>query len=74
MTTYQAIYERSSDGTFWGCVPDLPGTAGAGETLDEAKASLREAVRLWVETARERGIPIPPPTTVATDTIDVPAA
>jgi predicted RNase H-like HicB family nuclease len=53
---YQAIFERSSDGTIWGYCPDNPGATGAGDSLDEAKASLREGVRLWVETATERGI------------------
>ncbi len=71
---YQAIYERANDGTIWGYVPDLPGATGAGDSLDDAKASLAEGVRLWIQVTKERGEAIPEPSTVATDTIDVPAA
>ncbi|MHB8141475.1 MAG: type II toxin-antitoxin system HicB family antitoxin [Vulcanimicrobiaceae bacterium] len=71
---YQAIYERANDGTIWGYVPDLPGATGAGDSLDDAKASLLEGVRLWIEVTKERGEAIPKPSTIATDTIEVPAA
>ena len=70
---YQAIYERAEDGSIWGYCPDLPGTSGAGDTLEQAKASLTEGVRLWVETMREKGETIPPPATIATDLIEVAA-
>jgi predicted RNase H-like HicB family nuclease len=69
--TYSTIFERATDGTIWGYCPDLPGATGAGETLDEAKASLREGVRLWIEVHEEEGWPIPAPSLVAIDTIEV---
>ena len=72
--TYHAIYERANDGTIWGYVPDLPGATGAGSSLDDAKASLAEGVRLWIEVTKERGESIPEPSTIATDTIEVSAA
>jgi predicted RNase H-like HicB family nuclease len=76
---YQAIYERSEDGTIWGYTPELPGALGAGDTLQEAQASLREGVRLWIEAAREEGMDIPSPSdttasAIAMELIEVPAA
>ena len=50
-----AVFDRAEDGSIWGYTPDVPGAYGAGDTLDEAKASLREGIRLWFEVARERG-------------------
>ncbi len=44
------------------------------DSLDDAKASLLEGVRLWVEVTKKRGEAIPKPSTIATDTIEVPAA
>ena len=58
--TYHAVYDRAEDGSVWGYTPDVPGAYGAGDTLDEAKASLREGIRLWFEVARETG-ELPPP-------------
>ena len=42
-------------------IPDLPGCGAHGETLDEAKLSLDEAKRLWLEVSFEKGLPIPEP-------------
>ena len=52
---YHAVFDQAEDGSIWGYTPDVPGAYGAGDTLDEAKASLREGIRLWFEVARERG-------------------
>jgi len=42
--------------------PDLPGCITQIETLDELVANANEARELWIETAYERGLPIPEPT------------
>ncbi len=77
--TYQAIYDRAEDGSIWGYAPDVPGAFGAGDTLEEAKASLREGIRLWIELAREKGEEIPASSPIASSAIaielvEVPAA
>ena len=69
--TYQALFERAADGTFWGTVPELDGAFGSGDSLEEARVSLEEAARLWVEEARLDGSPVPPPSTVAVLSITV---
>lgn len=64
--TYTAVFERAEEGTWSGHVPDLPGILGMGYTLDEAKASVQEAIRYWIEDMRERNEPIPTPSKVIT--------
>lgn len=43
-------------------VPDLPGCVAVGETEDEARTLIREAVELHLDSLRRHGDPIPPPT------------
>lgn len=42
-------------------VPDLKGCSAHGATPQEAMAEAQIAIELWIETAKERGIPIPEP-------------
>jgi antitoxin HicB len=42
-------------------VAELPGCMSQGETAEEALASIREAIQLWIETALEDGYEIPEP-------------
>ena len=53
--TYHGVYDRAFDGTIWGRTPEFPGALGAGDTLEEARASLREGIRLWIEVGLELG-------------------
>ncbi len=48
-------------GGFAALVPDLPGCMSDGETPEEALANVQDAIRTWVETAREMGRTIPRP-------------
>jgi predicted RNase H-like HicB family nuclease len=58
---YLVIYEKSESG--WGAfAPDLPGLGVAGETLDEVKDLIREAIEFHLEGMRQNGDPIPSPT------------
>ena len=68
---YQAIFERAPDGTIWGLTPEFPGAFGSGETIDEARESLREGVRLLIETTKENGGAISPQETIAIETLEV---
>jgi predicted RNase H-like HicB family nuclease len=57
---FTAIIEEAPEGGYWAICPEVPGANGQGETVEEAKASLVEAIRLIfedrVEDAR-RGLP-----------------
>jgi predicted RNase H-like HicB family nuclease len=61
---YTAIFEATKTG-FSAYVPDLPGVAAAGATIDEARARLKTAVAWQLEALVMDGDPIPLPTTIA---------
>ena len=46
-------------------LPDLPGCIATGETLDEVRQNMSEAIELHFEGMREDGLPIPKPTSLA---------
>jgi len=55
---------------YWtGRVVDLPGCTSDGATVDELMENLREAKALWIQVALEKGIPIPPPSSVTRNDI-----
>jgi predicted RNase H-like HicB family nuclease len=43
---FTAIIEEAPEGGFWAVCPEVPGANGQGETVEEAKESLREAIVL----------------------------
>jgi predicted RNase H-like HicB family nuclease len=46
----------------WGaCVPDLPGCVAVGETEDEVKQLIQEAIKFHLEDLTESGAEIPAP-------------
>jgi predicted RNase H-like HicB family nuclease len=51
--TLTAIYEEAEEGGYIGYVAELPGANTQGETLDEARVNLLEAVQLILATNRE---------------------
>lgn len=57
---FTAIIEAAPEGGYWAICPEIPGANGQGETPEEAKESLREAICLILEDRREdvlRGLP-----------------
>jgi predicted RNase H-like HicB family nuclease len=62
MDRYEIImYWSKEDEAFIAEVPELPGCMAHGDTQEAALASVKEAMRLWIETAREFGDSIPEP-------------
>jgi predicted RNase H-like HicB family nuclease len=57
---FTAIIEGAPEGGFWAICPEVPGANGQGETIEEAKQSLREAIQLIFEDRvddAKRGLP-----------------
>ena len=58
---FTAIIEKAPEGGYWAICPEIPGANGQGETIEEAKNSLKEAIELILEDrSREdmlRGLP-----------------
>lgn len=48
-----AAYRRVPEGGYVAWAEELPGALTQGDTLDEARANLDDAVRLMIETSRE---------------------
>ena len=69
---YAIVIERSSSG-FGVYVPDLPGCVAAGETEEDARQLIREAIEAHLEGLREGGDPVPPPSS-SVSYVDVPSA
>lgn len=44
----KAIVHEAEEGGYWAEVPALPGCVTQGETLDELRANLNDAVRGWL--------------------------
>lgn len=55
------IYWDDEDNIFVAEVPELPGCMSHGESEVEAVRSVRDAIDLWLSTAREFGDEIPVP-------------
>jgi predicted RNase H-like HicB family nuclease len=55
------LFWSSEDDCWIADVPDLKPCSAHGDTPDEAIANIQNAVELWIETAAERGMPIPEP-------------
>ncbi len=55
------IFWSDEDRAFVADVPELPGCMAHGNTHEEALASAKAAMHLWIDTATEFGDPIPQP-------------
>jgi predicted RNase H-like HicB family nuclease len=69
---YLAVLERGQ-ASYGVHVPDLPGCVAVGETEEEALALIREAIELHLQDMRQRGEPIPEPTSTG-QVVEVAAA
>ncbi|MEH1935852.1 MAG: type II toxin-antitoxin system HicB family antitoxin [Nostoc sp.] len=61
---YVVVIEKA-DGNYSAYVPDLPGCVAVGETLEEVKQMIAEAIEFHLEGMLEDGLPIPKPTSIA---------
>ena len=73
MSEYLVVIEHEGDS--WGAYcPDLPGVGVVGDSQEEVKELIREAVGFHLENLRKAGEPIPRPSAVGTSLVEVPAA
>lgn len=57
---YAIIIERGET-SYGAYVPDLPGCVAVGDSEEEVRALIREAIEFHLDGMREDGEPIPPP-------------
>ena len=55
MQNYAVVTHEDLEGGFWAEAPALPGCYSQGETLDELKHNIREAIAGVLEVLREQG-------------------
>ena len=54
--TFTAVFQKAEEGGYIAFVEELPGANTQGETLEEARENLREAVELILEADREMAL------------------
>ena len=72
---YTVVYQPIEDGWFMATVPELPGAVTEGATLDEARANIKDAVELLLQSYREAAIRQAPAEAVVENlVVDLPAS
>jgi predicted RNase H-like HicB family nuclease len=61
---FTAVIESAEEGGFVAFCPEMPGANGQGETVQEAKKNLAEAIELILMDRREDGLRGVPPDAV----------
>jgi len=56
---YKVIFEPQKEGGYTVYVPVLPGCVSEGETYDKAFENIKQAIKLYLETLKDRGKKIP---------------
>jgi predicted RNase H-like HicB family nuclease len=56
---YTVLFEPAEEGGYVATCPALPGLVTEGDTLDEAREMVRDAIRGYLESLHRDGLPIP---------------
>jgi predicted RNase H-like HicB family nuclease len=56
---YTAVFEPAAEGGFIVTVPALPGLVTEGDTIEEARAMVKDAIRGYLESLVKHGEVIP---------------
>jgi predicted RNase H-like HicB family nuclease len=54
--TFTAVFQPADEGGYVAWVEELPGANTQGETLEETRENLKEAIQLILEVNRERAL------------------
>jgi predicted RNase H-like HicB family nuclease len=54
--TFTAVFEPAEEGGYVAFVEEVPGAISQGETLEEARENLKEALALMLEVNRENAL------------------
>lgn len=52
----RAVIHTAEEGGYWAEVPALPGCITEGDTLEEVRANLKDAIEGWLSVANERQV------------------
>jgi predicted RNase H-like HicB family nuclease len=62
---YVYIIEQADDGCYSAYVPDLPGCTTSGDSEDDVKRGIGDAVESYISSLREHNEPVPPPRSIS---------
>jgi predicted RNase H-like HicB family nuclease len=68
--TYPITIEKEGK-RYYAYSEDLPGVYGLGASIDEAKTSILDAIRIYIVQCKKTGRPVPPARTVYSETVSV---
>jgi antitoxin HicB len=57
----RVLIEQDEDGRFVATCPTLPGCLSQGNTQQEARANIQDAIAGYLESLRKHDEPVPPP-------------
>ena len=57
---YRVIIEQDEDGRFVATCPALPGCVSQGDTRDQARANIVDAIAGYLESLKKHDEPVPP--------------
>ena len=66
---YVYVIEKAKDGSYSAYVPDLPGCTTSGDSVDEIRQSIGDAVASYIESLREHNESVPKPNSM-TDMVE----
>ena len=69
---YDAIFEEAEEGGFAVSVPSLPGCISEGDTFEEAKTNITEAITVYLESMAKDEIPVKSSSGTFIGSIEVP--
>jgi predicted RNase H-like HicB family nuclease len=58
---YRIVIEQDEDGRFVATCPSLPGCVSEGDSREEARINIADAIRGYLESLRKHDEPAPPP-------------
>jgi len=61
---YVVVIEPAADGSYSAYVPDLPGCVACGDSPDEVRQLISEAVKLHIDSLRQHGESVPSPAAI----------
>ncbi len=68
---FLVTFEKATFGTIWAKVPDLDGCFSCGDTIEEAKENIKDAITLYLEDLKEDGKAIPQPTLLRAELVAI---
>lgn len=71
--TFNVVYEDAGDGWVYAHVPELPEVHTQGDTLDQARDMVRDAITLVLDERRSRGEEIPPTGWALVESVEIAA-